>query len=634
MTGTMMRRIRRRPGGVRRHRLVTVPTALATALAGAALGAGAPAVAADPPAHTVQVSVRTGGFAPGNGSNGVTATTRLLSANGRYVVYAASGPVVPGQQQLSFQIVRRDRQLGTTTLISRSTGGAIGNGNSYDPSISADGQVVAFRSAASNLVPGDTNGTTDIFVHDVRTGRTTRASVTSAGAQVPIGQVAGDDVVGPPTISADGRWVGFTSRVSGYTSDDTTGVNAYLHDRITGTIEVVSRHAGGAVGSAHVSTAVVPSANGDLVAFQSLDDLVPGAANAKIDVFVRDRRAGQEGTTQVGGAEHRDLRQAMTPNGRYVVFDSADAVVPGDTNAKSDVFVHDRVTGTYERVSVSSAGAQGNGDSTHGSISDDGRYVTFLSAATNLVGGDTNATADVFRHDRQTGRTIRVNVHDRGAQATAASSGPAISGDGQHVAFNSYARLTTTATHGYQQVYVRDLAGRYPALLARIGALPRAAYPTLPRRIATRDIRTGPLVITWQPVGKPTTVRRTAKVAGNRFVLRAPKKRGKYTVTVSYADHVVRSRVVTVRRPGTKKLPRAVRAGRALRVRTLGVAPKRRVVVRFQPRDRSAGRALQRRARVNAKGVAVVRAPQRRGAYRVVVRGHGRVLRTAALTVR
>ncbi|WP_235738925.1 TolB family protein [Nocardioides alcanivorans] len=618
-----------------RHRIAATT---ATAVVGATL-VTAPfgaAQAANPPI-TVQVSVTTGGFGPDHGSNGDTGTTRVLSKDGRYVVFASSGPVVPGQKQLSWQIVRRDRQLGTTELISKSSNGAMGNGHSHEPSVSADGQVIAFRSSSSNLVPGDTNGTTDIFVHDVRTGTTTRASVTSSGAQVPTGQVAGDNVVGPPSISADGRWVGFTSRVQGYTPDDGTASNAYLHDRQTGAIEVVSRHANGVVGSAHVSTPVVPSANGDFVTFQSLDNLSGGSNNAAIDIFVRDRRAGQATTTAVGGKEWRDLRQSMTPDGRFVVYDTGDAdQVAGDTNGRIDVFVHDRVTQTYERVSVASNGTQGNGNSSHGSISDDGRYVSFLSVATNLAPGDTNNVGDVFRHDRQTGQTIRVNVDTDGAQATASTYAPAISGNGQHVSFNSYSRLTPVATKTWQQVFVRDLASKYPALFARLGRTPNRVVAKETYRIPSVDIRTGPaLRITWSPVsGKGKAVQQTAAVQNNGFTLRAPERNGKFTVTFSYADQLLGTRTIAIPKPGAKKLAKAVKKNKRLKVATVGVKAGQKVQVRWTPRGMTGGKVVKRAGKVNKSGILKVRPATRRGPYQVVVRSNGKTLRKGIVRVR
>jgi Tol biopolymer transport system component len=135
------------------------------------------------------------------------------------------------------------------------------------------------------------------------------------------------------------------------------------------------------------------------------------------------------------------LFPAISAHGRFVAFESDAAnLEPNDTNGSSDVFVRDRQTGRTTRVSVGAGGAQGNAGSIGAGISADGRYVTFDSNATNLVPGDTNDLGDVFVHDRQTSRTTRVSVTARGAQAAGGNSAnPAISADGQHVAFNSQA---------------------------------------------------------------------------------------------------------------------------------------------------------------------------------------------------
>jgi Tol biopolymer transport system component len=135
------------------------------------------------------------------------------------------------------------------------------------------------------------------------------------------------------------------------------------------------------------------------------------------------------------------LFPAISAHGRFVAFESDAAnLEPNDTNGSSDVFVRDRQTGRTTRVSVGAGGAQGNAGSIGAGISADGRYVTFDSNATNLVPGDTNDLGDVFVHDRQTSRTTRVSVTARGAQAAGGNSAnPAISADGQHVAFNSHA---------------------------------------------------------------------------------------------------------------------------------------------------------------------------------------------------
>ncbi len=144
-----------------------------------------------------------------------------------------------------------------------------------------------------------------------------------------------------------------------------------------------------------------------------------------------------------------------------MAFESgATNLVSGDTNGKTDVFVHDRQTGQTTRVSVRSDGTQGNGNSEEPFISTDGRYVAFDSEATNLVSGDTNGTWDVFVHDRQTGQTTRVSVRSNGTQGNGASGLPSISTDGRYVAFESGAtNLVSGDTNGKTDIFVHDWGG-------------------------------------------------------------------------------------------------------------------------------------------------------------------------------
>jgi len=149
---------------------------------------------------------------------------------------------------------------------------------------------------------------------------------------------------------------------------------------------------------------------------------------------------------------------SISADGRYVAFESAASnLVSGDTNSFTDVFVRDRQSGTTKRVSVSSLGAQGNNDSNGASISADGRYVAFSSRASNLIGGDTNVTSDVFVRDRQSGTTERVSIGSGGAQANDASGPASISADGRFVAFVSDAtNLVSGDTNGVTDIFVRD----------------------------------------------------------------------------------------------------------------------------------------------------------------------------------
>jgi Tol biopolymer transport system component len=139
-------------------------------------------------------------------------------------------------------------------------------------------------------------------------------------------------------------------------------------------------------------------------------------------------------------ARGRSFDPAISADGRLVAFTSvAKNLVAGDASVRRDIFVRNRATGRTRRVSVSSTGAEANSLSLFPAISADGRFVVFTSAASNLVGGDTNRKYDIFLHDRATGRVHRVSVSSTGAQANNQSLWPAISADGRIVAFTSYA---------------------------------------------------------------------------------------------------------------------------------------------------------------------------------------------------
>jgi archaellum component FlaF (FlaF/FlaG flagellin family) len=204
------------------------------------------------------------------------------------------------------------------------------------------------------------------------------------------------------------------------------------------------------------------SADGRYVAFSSLaDNLVAGDTNGVVDVFVRDRVTGITDRVSVSGAGEQGNDWSNWPSisadGRYVAFMStANNLVAGDTNGSWDVFVRDRVSGETERVNVSSAGAEANGPSGYSVISADGRYVAFMSDATNLVPGDTNGRADVFVRDRMAGETQRVSVSSAGVEADGRSDENSISADGRYVAFGSRAsNLVPGDTNGTRDIFVR-----------------------------------------------------------------------------------------------------------------------------------------------------------------------------------
>jgi Tol biopolymer transport system component len=326
-----------------------------------------------------------------------------ISVNGRFVAFSANATnLVSGDTNGTSDVFVHDAKGGKTERVSVSSTGAQPNGNSRMPSISGDGRYVAFSSDATNLVPDDTNGVTDVFVHDRRSGTTKRVSVSSSRAQANRDSIS-------PSISADGRSVAFESNAFNLVRGDTNGAtDVFVHDRRTEITQRVSVSSSGAQANM-ASFRPSITANGRSVAFMSYaTNLVGGDTNGVTDIFLHDQRTGttelvsvsSSGVRANGGSSRSNSGPSISADGRYVAFESdASNLVSRDTNAASDVFVHDRRAGTTKRVSASSNGAQANGDSTLPSTSRDGRSIAFWSFATNLVPGDTNDAPDIFvRH--------------------------------------------------------------------------------------------------------------------------------------------------------------------------------------------------------------------------------------------
>jgi Tol biopolymer transport system component len=407
-----------------------------------------------------------------------------ISADGRYVAFMSTADnLVPGVNGSAIEIIVHDCETGANSLASVNAQGAQGDISSFLPGISANGRYVVFESGADNLVPGDTNDAVDVFVYDRQTGVTTRVSVDSSGAQ----QIVDPSANSPwPTISADGRYAAFTSAGINLVAGDTNGVSdAFVHDLQTGTTTRVSVDSSGLQGNGACGYAAI-SADGRYVAFHSdADNLVPGDTNGVTDVFLHDLQTGT--TTRVSvdssGVQGNDVSDhpSISADGRFVAFTSqATNLVPNDTNGAWDVFVHDCLTGTTQRVSVSSAGMEGNQASwsaSMGVISADGRFVTFASLATNLVPGDTNNAEDTFVHDLLTGETTRVSLAWDGSQANQTSDLGAISADGRYAVFYGYAtNLIPGGTVLAPQVFRRD-RGPAPIVLSCFGDGSQSACP-------------------------------------------------------------------------------------------------------------------------------------------------------------
>jgi Tol biopolymer transport system component len=336
-----------------------------------------------------------------NGSaGGAGGLNSSASANGRFVAFQSdAADHVQGDLNGTSDVFVRDVKKGVTTRLSVSSAGVESNGPSYNPRLSANGRYVIFQSAADNLLAEDDgNEKYDVFLHDRKTGTTTRVSVSSAGGE------AGEDCFGA-TVSSNGRYVAFLSAAEELVAGDLNGTtDVFLHDRKLGTTVRVSVDAAGSEADG-ASTSGMISANGRYVVFASVaTNLVGDDGSSVSDVFVRDLKLGTVERLSIDeagdGGDGGSGAPTITANGRYVVFDSgATDLVALDGNGDTDVFLANRKLGTLRRVSVDSAGAEVDGPSTDGVVSSNGRYVAFQSDSEDLAAGDDNEDTDVFLKD-------------------------------------------------------------------------------------------------------------------------------------------------------------------------------------------------------------------------------------------
>ena len=359
-----------------------------------------------------------------------------VSDDGRYVAYSSDADnLVAGDANYCSDIFLFDRTTGQTICVSRAPGGLPANGESSQPAISADGRYVAFSSYASDLVSQDSPNTSDVFLYDRILNTTELISCTPAGAFA-------NSRSEWPSISSDGRYVAFSSETSNLVVDDTNGTtDIFIRDRLEETTVRVSKTLSGAQ-LTYNSYQPALSGNGEFVAYQ-----VTGASYyTSIYLYDVANKTTILVSRQYGDPSWalRGFDAALSDDGRFVSFNSTESgLVEADTNGKQDVFLFDCVNGSNELISVASDGTQGNNYSTYASVSADGRYVAFKSAASNLVAGDTNGGYDIFVRDRTLGTTERVSVSADGIEGNGESSwlefAPVITADGRYLVFDTYA---------------------------------------------------------------------------------------------------------------------------------------------------------------------------------------------------
>ncbi|UTI62621.1 hypothetical protein NBH00_14770 [Paraconexibacter antarcticus] len=343
----------------------------------------------------------------------------VLSGNGAAIAYTTAAPdAALGDLDGAIPDVFRQDTNGTgRSIVSEAFDGTGANGASLSPSISGNGLTIAFTSLASNLVLGDTDGQPDVFVR-TRGGATQLVSVA----------VDGGPANGPsfePDVSADGRFVAFTSLASNLVAGDTNGVaDVFVRDLALRTTRRVSVSSTGEQGTRPSSGPAI-DADGGSVAFQSsARNLVPDDTNHAADVFVHDAGGVTERVSVATSGKQQDraiaapFRSApdISGDGRYVVFDTdARSLSAQDTNERTDVYLRDRRRKRTTLVSASSLNVQGNNDSITPRITPNGRFVTFQSFASNLVPQD-GPREDLFVRDVRAGTTSLINATDSGAR--------------------------------------------------------------------------------------------------------------------------------------------------------------------------------------------------------------------------
>jgi Tol biopolymer transport system component len=395
-----------------------------------------------------------------------------ISADGRFVAfYSVATNLVPGDTNGCGDVFVHDRSTGRTERASTDSAGQEVVAFSFAPALAADGRTVAFVSAGP-LAPNDTNAEPDVYVKDLATGLTTLVSVTPSGTSGPHGSGGYYFHVGAPgpgfyrgalSISGRGRYLAFpSSEASLAPGSAPSAIQIYVHDRATGTNVRASVATNGTPCNVDAWSPVL-SLDGRAVAFSTAAaNLVAGDANQRADVFVRDLLLG---TTELASVASNGLQAdrdcvptALSADGRIVLFHSrATVLVPGDTNAREDVFRRDLAQGATTRVSVGIGGSESDGDSQDATLSADGRRIAFWSRATNLGPGVSNPSGSVYLHDRRTHSTQLVDPGVGGAPADGASSAPVLSVDGAHVAFVSRAtNLVAGDTNQKSDVFVSD----------------------------------------------------------------------------------------------------------------------------------------------------------------------------------
>ena len=399
-----------------------------------------------------------------NSSAFAASTTLVSGISGKKILGASSNPSLNSDgTKIAFQsnsgtfgndstnlqhIYLKNTSNNTFSRISVDSNGNNADSISFSPSISGDGKIIAYYSFAKNLASGDNNNSTDVFVRDMNTNKTTLVSSSSTG-------VYGNGESTSPAVSRNGKFVAFNSKATNLTSLNTNNKNqVYVKNLSTGQLDIVSINNTGYTGN---QDSFLPSISDDgrYVAFASYASNLPSANANSYDIYVHDRQTSTTELVSVGANNHSG-QVTISGDGRYVAFLTlATTIVSGDTNATADIIIYDRNNKTFQRVQK--PGSIANGPSFSPKFSEDGRFLAFYSAASNLITNDTNAKGDMFVFDIALNTIERISLNSSGGQ-TSMNVGNAISisGNGQIAAFSTPESLVGAADENNQNdVYTR-----------------------------------------------------------------------------------------------------------------------------------------------------------------------------------
>lgn len=440
----------------------TTSVALAGLVLGSALavlGPASPASAAAPVAITGRASVLPGAVqAPSGGDS----TDARVSGDGRYVIFSSTARLVPEDTDVSKDVYRKDLLTDDLVRVNPTYNGNPANSSSAAGAITYDGRYVAYWSWADNLVVGDTNGKADVFLRDLQKNTTERVSVSSSEAQGTGASPTDQD--GTIDLSNDGRYVAFSSTSPNFGADADTLSDVFVRDRTAGTTELIS------VNDAELSSDADSfrpsmSTSGRYVAFESAaTNLVASDTNGSVDAFVRDRTTGTTTRVSLHDNDGQSPTGGFDPwiddSGTKVAFASSSKLNTLDPNSQNDVYVRDRNAGSTTLGSVGTDGWAA-GLSQDPTISGDGQHVAYQSTSTKAMAGS-NSWETIYSRRLSNGTMTRISSPTSGAVVGGASSHPSLSYDGAVAAFDSKSSALVTNDTGFKDVFFRRLVNLGP----------------------------------------------------------------------------------------------------------------------------------------------------------------------------